>query len=1601
MPTTKNETEFWLNNVKLQVSPVNIISRQKRRLAKAEYLREASASVLEGKYGEALFTVIIQFSIQEMINTPMTATNPAPLVQVMAQLDNYPFAFIKSDIMKAYLSPTVTGDMQEMMFGIEEFTLSMDAIDSDIVTLSLNLKYFNYSPISTGAGFVHLDTPDEGLVKRTRSIGGARHDKVKPGKTNIRDSAIFNSYFYVDYARAVPKMSAYSDPRYRSNFHLRFPTFRDEKPKGDYERITYTAIDAENKMYQSHAYVQWSYVSGISQLNKRDSPVTGVSITRRNNFASHSMPAWTYPTLQYLGRGTTRVSFSMAINTPSSDALRVVKGMFNKIDINQRSFPQYISQNVLKMDHILFDLVPIYGVTFDSESISASADISHTDIATFSFFEKNVGPLLDRRVGKHANNKSGSYDMGVMVNVLLAISASTFDELSNIPLRRSFAEAILESVPSITQEPTRHRAAKLPKGLTNNILSDIEKHNGLERDTLYNVMYQESVATNSSGPFINTNAKNASSGALGAFQFLKATGEQYGLHDRTDALASATAAGKYLSYLKNRFGSTDLALAAYNWGEGNLKRALAAKGISLSDSKTSPSSAWIVVRSKTPRETQDYVRKISSARKIDAQQSGEAAQPHDVDDLIASNTILRKMAEGVNEAMRSEEQGYDLSKQDRMVQPTLGYMKAIAPYSSARDDKSYAIATRAVEQAFLALLSEAEGGNELLAAHMGLLSQDLYAQLDRLDNAFSGEAYTDLNLGARTLPFGPVLGENGEVADRNLDVNPMFFMYPNPYITESILNKGSRTVLSKLQVNKRQLTEHVQAALVIENSSKGRIESLGRTQANTETEDLLAQRLKDIKVAKVFGKIADDLSPNSIEYMRGTAPLDMSSVGPDAGPIQSRTHFKRASSTFSRGMNLAFPVIKVFLVDGDEDTLRHNIGNPIHGFYELSGIMAAKIIGQDDLSPVDVLYLRLANPGSVYTDHTVLMDELHAKKDWEARDTNFETSIPLNRIVIRSGTRLHVKAGYSNDINKLETLFNGIVTEVSGSATLEVIAESFGRELISVAHGHDPQEDNFSFGADTAEVVANFLNSSEIAHFGDLKLRGKLVDLEGSPRAVFTLNNFYKYVGSEALFMNVFLGNVVPDFDLLSTLKSAVSPLDGKKLWPHFPIYRTTPWSAFKEMEFRHPGALARACHYGDRHTLFFGVKEQLYVYRDLNTALQTSQASEELRALVRDKRLKPVADFHILSSDLNIIYNGLRVTSDFKTVVSVRYFNDTEDFKNQDFEWYDMKLDDNLKPLSHRLGRCELLGVDGKFTSYSYGSTYLRKEVEKMYDGRIIVLGMPNIKSGDYAVIDDANRGMNGIIKVRECIHHFDTDNGFVTEITPGLMAESTHVDHSMLFTRLYMSYMPVIMAARQISISSSTEGTSVRSLNEVLDTASALSEAYKPFSESFTAIPILLETAVRTALSAYIHAEGVQDKIRGIVKDIDDTDVAIVAGGATAAGLVKLAAPVTWDFIAARAALMSSSILVNAGGLLLGALNIPTAIVAGLLVTITSSLIEETQLTRQPVRMFPITLNNKPYVGGIWGYNSGEYLDDTLSNIDHTLDSISTIASAIWSFT
>lgn len=104
--------------------------------------------------------------------------------------------------------------------------------------------------------------------------------------------------------------------------------------------------------------------------------------------------------------------------------------------------------------------------------------------------------------------------------------------------------------------------------------------------------------------------------ASGMWQFMPDTGKDFELvqnvfrDDRRDVLASTRAALDYLEQLHGMFGDWQLALAAYNWGQGNVARAVNR------NKRAGLATDYQSLSARMPQETREYVPKLQAVKNI-------------------------------------------------------------------------------------------------------------------------------------------------------------------------------------------------------------------------------------------------------------------------------------------------------------------------------------------------------------------------------------------------------------------------------------------------------------------------------------------------------------------------------------------------------------------------------------------------------------------------------------------------------------------------------------------------------------------------------------------------------------------------------------------------------------------------------------------------------------------------------------------------------------------------------------------------------------------------------------------------------------------------
>lgn len=786
-----------------------------------------------------------------------------------------------------------------------------------------------------------------------------------------------------------------------------------------------------------------------------------------------------------------------------------------------------------------------------------------------------------------------------------------------------------------------------------------------------------------------------------------------------------------------------------------------------------------------------------------------------------------------------------------------------------------------------------------------------------------------------------------------------------------------------------------------------------------------------------------------------------------------------------QALNISFPAVKIYLVVGSEVEEPY-ISNSVkmNYYFELDGIKDLSVVCNNDDNPVDLLLMKVANPSFIKTDNYTVAGK-YLTRDFTQPNTSAEASFISDRIRIKPGAKLHVRMGYSNNPNDLKTVFNGAVMEVGNESgiCLDILAEGYGRELLM---------DNISPGApismgtsDTPFIIARTIGAAEsLANFGNRATTARAVvstmlpfssvnghdtsdpETKRLTTKFFGFNVFEPGNWRQRIFTNIYAAEVERLHRNFNTswwnYLGLLNPFNDRSYFNeqagyHYIFHGQTPWAAIKEMEYRHPGTLVKPLFYQDRMTLFFGLKEQMYIARDLEpqfmrkVELADESAVNEEYISKRTLRFDTVTGFHLISSELNLLTNNMKLNGKFNTGTNVVYFNNKSDFtdasEKEDLEEFKMKVDDTLAAWDHRYGVLQMPGIHGKYSAFMYGTTDLRRQSETMYGGNITIVGNPAIKAGDYIYMNDNLRRIEGMIKVRECKHILNENLGFITEITPGLVVEARNFIYSALFLKLAFTAKIALTNATLTASIVSNDEIDFTTYQEYVDTlhlyAKRKSNWYdslgwdwgQKFAFEGGIVPVAGAALVSFAIfgmSRILFNTTLSDIAKGAVK-------AIPAPRANSLIAFRDAFKGIWEFRRSQTAidmyryswvtfkrgllssggrgLIKSSWALTKSGLSMGAATawygatrslasvvqvLGAALLTnpiGWLIRVAVSVVfafvtaklQENDLTRQPLMYFPVAYNGRPFVAGISGYRYDTYFEAKLKNLDRNLLTIS----------
>ena len=534
----------------------------------------------------------------------------------------------------------------------------------------------------------------------------------------------------------------------------------------------------------------------------------------------------------------------------------------------------------------------------------------------------------------------------------------------------------------------------------------------------------------------------------------------------------------------------------------------------------------------------------------------------------------------------------------------------------------------------------------------------------------------------------------------------------------------------------------------------------------------------------------------------------------------------------------AFPTYCVLLVDGGRWLRFHRLYDHWYGMTAIQSIE----IHKTRKGPVDTALITFSNmfhhltklstedpviPTVKWGIQSITQGTVDSLLHNTGDDVFLEWSKHVNSMLLKAGTRVHIRMGSGGNANKLPVVFNGVISEVPpGDEAVTVVALSDGIELDKQLIQKDPnlvkEEGGIEYksytwlgqGVQPRELIMKVMtptrpydwlkesfkfkqdNPYGIAHFGS-PTRSTLFKSEAEV-GMNTYRADKKGLLEDRMYAESSAGESY--YNILGLLDG----IDGSDTKIGLSITDATPWKVIKTCTDIAPEYICAVYPFELRSTLFYGKPHWVLHYE--YTAEYLAKAKREEVQYGKgevaypenwkpdDVTLqKPFRQVRVISSICNLIDNKIKSSDKIHTICqAMSKFNGTI-AKDNSPSWSNMMyLDTDIYPEHQKIlytssglyattaqNAQDILPLNfhlltGYYTRKSTNNaavSILMDSVKDMYQGHLVILGDPSIKPYDRAYLADDQIDMYGLIDVKEVTQHFSYESGFITTVSPDLV--------------------------------------------------------------------------------------------------------------------------------------------------------------------------------------------------------------------------------------
>ncbi|TXH13801.1 MAG: hypothetical protein E6R03_10690 [Hyphomicrobiaceae bacterium] len=309
-----------------------------------------------------------------------------------------------------------------------------------------------------------------------------------------------------------------------------------------------------------------------------------------------------------------------------------------------------------------------------------------------------------------------------------------------------------------------------------------------------------------------------------------------------------------------------------------------------------------------------------------------------------------------------------------------------------------------------------------------------------------------------------------------------------------------------------------------------------------------------------------------------------------------------------------YPAMRIYFVEFDDNISRDSVvrqptGSKIRlldDLYTTNAVLSVKVTHHKRDASTAVIEV-LNTKGTFDTDEFLTETEAKSRRV-QPDDTNEDM---LKKLKLKYGTGIQIRMGYSAKPDELDVVFTGQIVELNVGPIVTLVAQSYKTELFQ-------EFSMYNGNANARRAMNDILTKMPLPHFGRVYDTRDVSDEEfrrfAGQSGLDQSSGFFGVTGQRGVLANWFGSRVSTAsrniwfesrFDQHSTVGEAFRDIGeslpfGLDSADHYWLFdRINVWDAFEEIARHHPGHIADVRPFNTESTLFFGLPDQVYQYRD------------------------------------------------------------------------------------------------------------------------------------------------------------------------------------------------------------------------------------------------------------------------------------------------------------------------------------------------------------------------------------------------------------------